>query len=400
MGENSRASPILDYFRPFSLFVPAMTLTLSQDVLSVSQLAGAVKQLLEGTVPLLWVRGEVTACKAWSSGHWYFTLRDAGAQLRCCMWRTYTQRAGRPPADGTSVYAFGRPTLFEGRGEFQSLVQRMLPTAAIGDQQLRLERVKEGLAADGLFDASRKRPLPRYPSRVAVITSTDGAALRDIATVTRRRWPSATLLVLASRVQGDGAARELVSALRLVGRLGADVCILARGGGDPLDLAAFNDEAVCRAIAAVPVPTISAVGHETDVSLSDLVADLRAATPSAAAELVFADEADVRRQVQALGGRLARSLGRRAELLEERLARAGDRLEAAVDQRLAAAGHRADRLGAELDALSPLRVLERGYAVPRGPDGRVLRRGEDFVPGADFWLRVSDGVVPSRVRVE
>ena len=392
MGENSLAH--------FRLFPRAMTLSLSQDVLTVSQLAGAVKELLEGNVPPVWVRGEVTACKVWSSGHWYFTLRDAGAQLRCCMWRTYSQRAGRPPADGTSVYAFGRPTLFEGKGEFQFLVQRMLPTAALGDRQLQLERVKAALAADGLFDPSRKRRLPRYPSRIAVITSADGAALRDIAVVTRRRWPSATLLVVASRVQGDGAARELVAALRLVERLRVDVCIVARGGGDRLDLAAFNDESVCRALAAVPVPTISAIGHETDISLSDLVADVRAATPSAAAELAFADVADVRRQVQELGGRLARSLGRRAELLEERLARAGDRLEAAIEQRLASAGHRADRLGAELDALSPLRVLERGYAVARGPDGRVLRRRADFDAGTDFSLRVVDGVVPSQVRVE
>jgi exodeoxyribonuclease VII large subunit len=375
-----------------------MNLALSQDVLTVSQLAGAVKLLLEGSVGPLWVRGEVTACKVWSSGHWYFTLRDAGAQLRCCMWRTYAQRAGRLPADGTAVYAFGRPTLFEGKGEFQFLVQRLLPTAALGDQQLRLERVKASLAADGLFDPSRKRPLPRYPERVAVVTSADGAALHDILTVTRKRWPTATLLLVAARVQGDGAVQQLVAALRLVDRLDADLCILARGGGDRLDLAAFNDEAVCRALAAVAVPTISAVGHETDISLSDLVADVRAATPSAAAELAFADAADVRRQAQELAGRLARSLGRRAELLEERLARAGDRLEAAMEQRRSAAAHRADRLGAELDALSPLRVLERGYALPRAMDGRVLRRLADFPSGSEFSLRVSDGVVPARVR--
>lgn len=375
-----------------------MTPGLSQDVLTVSQLAGAVKGLLEGTIGSLWVRGELTDCKVWSSGHWYFTLRDAGAQLRCCMWRTYAQRAGRPPADGTSVYAFGRPTLYEGKGEFQFLVQRLLPTAAVGAQQLRLERVRQALAADGLFDVARKRALPRCAERVALVTSTDGAALRDIVTVTRKRWPAATLFVLASRVQGDGAARELVAALRLVNRLDVELCIVARGGGAQLDLAAFNHEAVCRALAAVRVPTISAVGHETDVSLTDLVADLRAATPSAAAELAFTDAADVRRHVHQLGGRLARSLGRRAELVEERLARAGDRLEAAVDQRLAAAAHRSDRLGAELDALSPLRVLERGYAVPRDESGRVLRRLADFAPGADFDLRVADGMVPSRVR--
>ncbi|MGH7631133.1 MAG: exodeoxyribonuclease VII large subunit [Gemmatimonadales bacterium] len=374
-----------------------MTLGLSSEVLSVSQLAGAIKGLLEGTIQPLWIRGEVAGFKAWSSGHWYFTLRDAGAQLRCCMWRTYSQRAGRPPADGTAVYAYGRPTLYEGKGEFQFVVQRLLPTAAIGDRQRRLELVRAALAADGLFDMARKRPLPRCPDRVALVTSTDGAALRDIVTVTRKRWPCATLLVVAARVQGDGAARELVAALRLVNRLDVELCIVGRGGGGQLDLAAFNDESVCRALAAVRVPTVSAVGHETDVSFTDLVADVRAATPSAAAELAFPDAADVRREVQHLGGRLARSLGRRAELLDERLARAGDRLEAAVDQRLAAVRHRSDRLGAALEALSPLRVLERGYAVPLDRTGRVLRRRAEFSPGADFELRVADGVVPSRV---
>ena len=374
-----------------------MTAGLSSDVLSVSQFAAAVKQLLESTIRPLWLRGEVVGCKAYSSGHWYFTLRDTGAQLRCCMWRTYAERAGRPPADGTAVYALGRPTFYDGKGEFQFLVQRLLPTSAIGDEQRRLDRVKAALAADGLFDAARKRPLPRLPSRVALITSTDGAALRDIITVTRKRWPVATLLVLDSRVQGEGAARELVAALTLVNRLDVELCIIGRGGGAQLDLAAFNDEAVCRALAAVRVPTVSAVGHETDVSLTDLVADVRAATPSAAAELAFADLTDVRRQLGQLGSRLARSLGRRAELLDERLARAGDRLEAAMEQRLAALTHRGERLGAELDALSPLRVLQRGYAVALAPSGRVLRRRADFPGGAEFRLRVTDGVVPARV---
>jgi exodeoxyribonuclease VII large subunit len=373
-----------------------MTVGLSSDVLSVSQFAGAVKQLLEGTIGPVWIRGEVTGFKVWSSGHWYFTLRDANAQLRCCMWRTYAQRAGRPPADGTSVYALGVPTFYDGKGEFQLSVRRLLPTSAIGEEQRRLDRVKAALAADGLFEVARKRSLPRCPERVAVVTSTDGAALRDIVTVTRKRWPSATLLVVDSRVQGEGAARELVAALRLVNRLDVELCMVGRGGGPQGDLAAFNDEAVCRALAAVRVPTVSAVGHETDVSLTDLVADVRAATPSAAAELAFADAADVRRQAHQLGGRLARSLGRRAELLEERLARAGDRVEAAMDQRLSAIAHRGERLGAELDALSPLRVLQRGYAVPLALSGQVLRRRSDFPPGVAFRLRVVDGVVPAR----
>ncbi|HEU5169139.1 MAG TPA: exodeoxyribonuclease VII large subunit [Gemmatimonadales bacterium] len=374
-------------------FSPALD---TREVLSVGELAAAVKALIEGSIAPLWIRGEITGCKAWSSGHWYFTLRDATAQVRCCMWRTYAQRAGRPPADGTSVYVLGRPVLYEQKGEFQFLVQRLLPTAALGAQQREFERVKAALARDGLFDAARKRPLPRCPDRVAVVTSTDGAALRDIVTVTRKRWPCATLFVIASRVQGDGAAPELVAALTLVNRLEVEVCIVGRGGGAREDLIAFNDESVCRALAAVRVPTVSAVGHETDISLTDLVADLRAPTPSAAAEAVFADTADVRRRVHELGSRLARSLGRRAELLEERLARAGDRLEAAVDQRLARERHRAGRLGAELDALSPLRVLERGYAVPRDAAGRVLRRRAEFTAGRPFTLRVADGDVPAR----
>ena len=377
-----------------------MTVGLPSDVLPVSQFAAAIKELLEGTIGQLWVSGEVTGCKVYSSGHWYFTLRDAHAQLRCCMWRTFTRRAGRPPADGTAVYALGRPTFYDGKGEFQFSVVRLLSTPAIGDEQRRLERVKAALAADGLFDVARKRALPRWPRRVALVTSTDGAALRDIVTVMQKRWPLATLLVVDSRVQGDGAARELGAALRLVNRLDVELCILARGGGAQLDLAAFNDEAVCRALAAVRVPTISAVGHETDISLTDLVADVRAATPSAAAELAVADVVDVRRQLHQLGGRLARGLGRRAELLEERLGRAGDRLEAAIEQRLAVMGHRGDRLAATLDALSPLRVLERGYAVPLALSGRVLRRRADFPAGTEFRLRVADGIVPARASQE
>ncbi|MGE5231698.1 MAG: exodeoxyribonuclease VII large subunit, partial [Deltaproteobacteria bacterium] len=188
-------------------------------VLSIGDLTAAARSILEGSLGTVWVRGEVVQCKVHGSGHWYFTLRDAAAQARCAMWRTYSQRAGRPPADGTEVFAQGRPTLYEAKGEFQFVVYRLLPTAGIGDQQRALERVKAALEQDGLFAAARKRPLPRYPLRVAVVTSPDGAALHDIVTVAGNRWPAADLLVVASRVQGDGAARELVAALRLVNRL-------------------------------------------------------------------------------------------------------------------------------------------------------------------------------------
>lgn len=376
---------------PFGAALPSDT------VLSVSDLTGMVKGLIEGQFGPLWIRGEILQCKAWSSGHWYFTLRDGSSQVRCCMWKVHASRAGTPPADGTEVFVLGQPGMYEAKGEFQLVCTKLIPTAAVGDQQRELERVKEALQRDGLFDVARKRPLPELPSVVAVVTSLDGAALRDIVTVTRKRWPSARLVLLGSRVQGEGAAQELVLALQRVNRLdGIDVCIVGRGGGAREDLHAFNDERVCRALAAVRVPTISAVGHETDVTLCDLVADVRAATPSAAAEMVWPDAREVGRQLQDLATHLANGLTRRTRVAAERLERTGDRLQAAIEQRLLRRELQLEHLAAQLDALSPLRVLERGYAVPRDATGRVLRRRADFSSGLAFRLRLADGEVAAR----
>jgi exodeoxyribonuclease VII large subunit len=275
---------------------------------------------------------------------------------------------------------------------------RMLPTAALGSQQQELERVRAILHQDGLFDPARKRTLPEYPSTIALVTSRDGAAVHDVVTVTRKRWPCARLLILGARVQGEGAVEELVRALGLVNRLGrVDLCIIGRGGGAREDLAAFNSEPVCRALAAVRVPTISAVGHEVDISLTDLVADVRAATPSAAAELAVPDRRDVVRLLDDLSGRLAAGLTSRTRLATERLARTADRLQAGVHTALQTRQNQADRLAAQLDALSPLRVLGRGYALPLGLDGRVLKQQSDFVPDLRFRLRIADGDVPARV---
>jgi exodeoxyribonuclease VII large subunit len=296
------------------------------------------------------------------------------------------------------VFVQGRPTIYEGKGEFQLVVTRLIPTAAIGAAQQELERVKGLLQKDGLFDASRKRPLPAYAATVAVVTSVAGAALRDIITVTRRRWPSARLLILDARVQGDGAVDELCRALRLVNRLaGVDLCIIGRGGGGREDLNAFNAEAVCRALADVKVPTISAVGHETDISFTDLIADFRAATPSAAAELAWADTSEVMRQLDDIGARLAGGLAGRTRLAAERLERTGDRMYGALRTGLERRRQQIARLSAQLDALSPLRVLDRGYAVPLNGEGRVLKTRSAFVAGEPFRLRVSDGEVPARV---
>ena len=373
-------------------------LTPGDDVWSVTQLTRTAKRLVEGQLPSMWVRGEIFECKAWTSGHWYFKLRDATSQVSCCMWKTEAARAGKPPADGTEVFVLGRPGMYEAKGEFQLNVTKLLPTASIGRAQQELERVKALLHEDGLFDPARKRPLPEFAVTLAVVTSSAGAALRDIVNVARRRWPGARLLVLDARVQGDGAVEALARALRRVNRIpGVDVCILGRGGGGQEDLAAFNAEAVCRALAAVRVPTISAVGHETDISLTDLVADVRAPTPSAAAEMALADQRDVMRALDDLAARLAGGLGNRTRLGAERVERAGDRLQAAIAAALERRRHLLARVAAQLDALSPLRVLERGYAVPTAPDGQVLKRRAEFAPGAPFTLRVADGSVPARV---
>jgi exodeoxyribonuclease VII large subunit len=373
-------------------------ITPSDDIWSVSQLTSAAKRMVDGGFMPMWVRGEVTGFKVWTSGHWYFNLRDATSQVRCCMWKRDAVKAGKPPAEGTEVFVQGKPAFYEAKGEFQLNVTRLIPTAAIGQAQQELERVKALLHKEGLFDPARKRRLPAFAAGVAVVTSVAGAALRDIITVTRRRWPSVRLLVIDTRVQGEGAVDELVRALRLVNRLpDVDLCIVGRGGGGREDLAAFNAEAVCRALAAVRVPTISAVGHETDISLTDLVADVRAPTPSAAAELALADQRDVRRALDDLAARLASGLGGRTRLGIERVERAGDRLQGAIAGVLERRGHDLARLAAQLEALSPLRVLERGYALPTAPDGRILKRLAEFIPGAPFSLRVADGSVPARV---
>jgi exodeoxyribonuclease VII large subunit len=361
-------------------------------------LAKAARRVLEGGIGALWVRAELSGLKVYQSGHWYFTLRDAEAQIRAVMWRTHASRIREPPPDGTQVFVYGTPTVWEERGEFRFTATELLVTEQIGQAQRELERIRTALDRDGLFDTARKRPLPALPERIAVVTSLDGAALRDIITVTRKRWPAVQLLVVGTKVQGADAESDLVRALRLVNHLPRiDLCVVGRGGGSKEDLAVFNSEAVCRALAAVEVPTVSAVGHETDVSLSDLVADARAATPSAAMELAVPDRADVARHVAALGLRLGNALARGTRLATERLARTSDRLEAALGRRLEVPRRDLERLGAQLDALSPLRVLERGYSVARDAQGAVLRRLADFPPGRPFRLRVVDGVIPARV---
>ncbi len=365
---------------------------------SVAEVTRSARRLVESGLNRLWVRGEVAGFKAYQSGHWYFSLRDAQAQVRCVMWRRDNQRLPSPPQEGMQVFVDARPTVWEERGEFRLTIRQLVPTDAGGLWQLRLERAKAALDKDGLLDPARKRPLPSYPARIAVVTSPDGAALRDIASVLSRRWPSAEVLVVPTRVQGETAEAELCAALAMLDRIAdVDLAIVGRGGGSREDLWAFNSERVARAVATVAVPTISAVGHETDVSLTDLVADHRAPTPSAAAETAVPNREEVLQLLDGLAHRLAGTLSSYTDLGGARLTRTADRLSAAMRTAKERRAAQLDQLGGRLDALSPLRVLARGYSVARDDEGRVLKRTRDFSAEDEFRLTVSDGDVRARL---
>src|ERR1700682_4135976 len=293
--------------------------TTERQPLSVSELTGMIRGELERRFSSVWVEGEISNFRAHGSGHWYFTLKDEGAQLRAACYRSSNQRIRFRPEDGLQVRARGRLSLYEPKGEYQLIVEALEPVGA-GALQLAFEQTKARLQAEGLFAAGLKRPIPMLPRRVGVITSPSGAAIRDILNVISRRTRTVHVLFAAARVQGDGAAHEIVRAIRFLNDFhvravrdgnpdaGIDVMIVGRGGGSIEDLWAFNEEAVARAIRASAIPVISAVGHETDFTIADFAADKRAATPSAAAELVAAHEEQLCSQLESLSGNLARSI--------------------------------------------------------------------------------------------
>jgi exodeoxyribonuclease VII large subunit len=364
--------------------------------ISVSTLTNLAREIVEGAFVPLWIRGEVTDFKAHRNGHWYFCLRDASAQVRCVVWSTQQDRIPAPPDEGMQVVAFGRLTVYPSRGDMRFVVSKM---AAEGDGLWRkaLDLAIARLQADGLLANERKRMLARYPRRVAIVTSPDGAALRDIIAVVRRRCPRVELVVIPAKVQGDGAVEELVSAIERASRWkDCDTLIVGRGGGARDDLWAFNDERVARALASCPIPTISAVGHEVDITLCDLVADLRAPTPSAAAEAAVPVLDDMRAALTST--RLALQSAVERTLLDARarftrVAREVARTsQASVERRRA----RLELVSARLDALSPLSTLARGYAVARDGDGNTLSSAKEFAIGERFNLLLRDGQVEAR----
>ena len=282
-------------------------------VFTVSELNSGVRALLEDAFADVWVEGEISNCRVWNTGHVYFTLKDSSAQLKSVMWRSAARLVKFKLEDGLHVIGHGRISVYEPKGEYQFVCDEMEPKG-LGALQLALEQLKKKLQAEGLLDPARKRPLPTLPRKIGIVTSIDGAALRDIIKVLSRRYPNAHLIIAPTRVQGEGAAADIANALGMVGRVeGVDVVIVGRGGGSIEDLWAFNDEAVARAIARCPVPVISAVGHETDVTLADVVADLRAPTPSAAAEVVVSAKNEFVAGIDRLANRLAGAAERRIQ---------------------------------------------------------------------------------------
>ncbi len=367
---------------------------------TVSAVNAAARELVEGFFPPVRVVGEVANFLRARSGHCYFTLRDADAQLRCVMWRDEARRLPTLPAEGMRVRALGRLTLYEARGEFQLSVVE-LEAEGEGLWKLAFDRLRARLDSEGLTAPARRRPLPAHPACVGVVTSPDGAALRDVIAVVTRRTPWTRIVVAPCRVQGEGAAEEVAAAVRRLGRAGcADVVIVGRGGGSIEDLWAFNEEAVARAIAESPVPVISAVGHETDFTIADLVADLRAPTPSAAAEAAVPDGAHVRAELSDLRDRLAAAAAGRLDEGRAAVDLRREDLAAAAERDLRARRDRLSAVAGRLHALSPLATLPRGFALPTSPDGRLLRRTAEFAPGAPFALRVADGTVECRAEDE
>ncbi|MGD9853959.1 MAG: exodeoxyribonuclease VII large subunit [Planctomycetaceae bacterium] len=391
------------------------------DILTVTQLTRQLKDCLEGNFPLVAVRGEVSSATHAASGHVYFTLKDEQAQLRVVMWKRAASRVKFNIADGLELVAVGPIEVYAARGSYQLVAEELIPQG-IGPLELAFRQMHDKLRAEGLFDPARKRPLPRFPRRIAVITSPTGAAIRDLLQVMTRRWPSVHVVLLPVAVQGDGAAPQIVRALESAPRIDrVDVVIVGRGGGSLEDLWAFNEELVARAIAACPIPVVSAVGHEIDVTIADLVADRRALTPSEAGELVVPDQSELRTQLQNVGSRLVGSLRGRAsaarrqlDLLAarralrqpfDRLQQHAQRLDEWHDQLLRAARRRTEHAGAQvaniaaaLNALSPLSVLERGYSITQREESQtVVRALQDVAVGERLITRLRDGRVLSRV---
>lgn len=387
-----------------------LTQPMAEGAISVSELNRRARTLLERGIARLWVTGEISNLARPASGHLYFSLKDETAQIRCAWFRQRQTRPLPALADGDCMLVFGRVSLYESRGDYQLIVEQVEP-AGEGELRRRFEALKKKLTAEGLFDAGRKRPLPALPRRIGVITSPSGAAVRDVLTVLRRRFPAIPVILYPASVQGDAAVAELVAALRAAGRRGeCDVLILGRGGGSLEDLQAFNEEALARAISASPIPVVSAVGHEVDVTIADLVADVRAPTPSGAAELVVPDQREWQRLLMAQIAKLANCIrragqnnaqaldwlarrlqqaspARRVRQQDARLAELRKSLVVAMRLDFSRRGRLVERLVASFRQQAPASRVRHARERLRGIRSRLLRCGPLAVEAAARRLR-------------
>ena len=393
-----------------------------QMIFSVSEANNFIKALLDQVPQLqeIYVRGEISNYKLYPSGHHYFTLKDENGAMRCVMFRGQASHLRFRPENGMKVIAFGRISVFPRDGAYQ-LYCSELTADGVGDLHVAFEQLKAKLEAEGLFEAAHKKPLPKYPQKIAIITSSAGAAVHDMIRILRARWPLSKVLLLPVRVQGVEAPPEIVGALRYANKWKvADVIITGRGGGSIEDLWAFNDERVARAIYESDIPVISAVGHEPDVTNADYVADARASTPSNAAEIVVPDQKTLRRQLENVRARLTQDETARIKAQSERLRKLAQsrclrdpmvfiadkrllldytqsRLSSLAQQQTAARQRKFEALCASLDALSPLKVLSRGYAMARDEHGAVVKSAADVAIGETVDVTLGQGSLLCRV---
>ena len=389
-------------------------------MVSVSDLVNAFKEVVETALPPCTVEGEISNCRRSPAGHWYLTLKDEQSEIGAVIWRSAAQKIRFDPKDGMKCLATGSLQVYVAKGTCQFVISRLMPQG-IGELELAFRQLRDKLSAEGLFDESRKRAIPQIPRRIALVTSPGSAAVRDMIQVITRRWPPAQIVVVPVRVQGDGAAEEIAKALKLVHRIpDVDVVITGRGGGSLEDLWCFNTEVVARAVAACRIPVIAAVGHEIDVSIADLVADRRALTPSEAGELVVPSARDLHdslihtahRMRQTLRDRLDRArlrlstiearsvLQRPMSLVDQKRLDCeafSERAVKAVRLLTERRGRDLSEFAASLQAMSPLRVLSRGYSLTQTSDGALLRSAEGVEPGEILTTRLESGLVRSAV---
>lgn len=393
----------------------------SNQTLSVSQITGQIKKSLEEGYASVWIKGEISNLTKHGSGHWYFTLKDSGAQLGAVMFRGQNQRVRFDATHGMEVTAHGRISVYPPQGRYQLIVDQLLP-AGQGDLHLAFEALKEKLSAEGLFDPELKQNLPSYPTKIGIVTSPTGAAIQDMLNILKRRFPLTDILLLPVKVQGEGAAGEIGQAINILNdRKDVDVLIVGRGGGSLEDLWAFNEEVVARAISRSQIPVVSAVGHETDITISDFVADLRAPTPSAAAELVVPDQLELSNQLEHAANRLQKEILFKVQKYEDRIQAIErsyamkrpqlimdeliqhldvmeDRAIRSSKEKISSLNTSIDTFAHRIEALNPLAILKRGYSVVTNAGGEVVRSATQVKVDENLNIRLSDGELEADVK--